>query len=60
MTAITATPEAARPRAFVATYTTHAGVRGTLTVLARSSCDAVIHILDALHDDVHRLSVRPA
>lgn len=51
---------AARPRAFVATYTTHAGTRGTLTVLARSSCDALIHILDALRDDVRRLSVRPA
>lgn len=47
-------------RAFVATYTTRAGARGTLTVLARSSCDAVIHILDALRDDVRRLSVRPA
>lgn len=47
-------------RAFIARYTTSAGARGTLTVLARSSCDAVIHILDALRDDVRRLSVRPA
>ena len=47
-------------RAFVATYTTGAGARGQLAVLAASSCDAVLCILQALHNDVRRLSVRPA
>lgn len=46
-------------RAFFASYITAAGSRGVVTVLAASSCDAVIVLLDAM-PDVRRLSVRPA
>ena len=45
-------------RAFFASYITSEGTRGVVTVLAASSCDAVITLLDAM-PGVRRLSVRP-
>ncbi len=47
-------------RTYLARYVLRSGVRGTLTLIARSSCDAVIAAIDALDDDLQRLSVRPA
>ena len=47
-------------RAYLARYVLRSGARGTLTVIAASSCAAVIAAIDALQDDIQRLSVRPA
>lgn len=48
-------------RTFLARYVLRSGQRGTLTLIAPTSCDAVIQALDALDDAAIRcLSVRPA
>lgn len=47
-------------RAFTARYVLRSGARGTLTMIATSSVDALIAAIDALRDDIQRLSVRPA
>jgi len=44
---------------FLARYLLADGSRGTLRVLAPSTCGAVLIVLDALQDNVRRLSVRP-
>lgn len=47
-------------RTFLARFVLSTGQRGTLTLIARTSCDAVIQALDALDDAAVRcLSVRP-
>lgn len=46
-------------RAYLARWATHDGSRGTCTVIAPSSCDAVVAILDAIAG-IRRLSVSPA
>lgn len=47
-------------RAYLCTYRLRNGATGTLTMLAASSCDAVIAMLDQLGDRIKRLSVRLA
>ena len=47
-------------RCFIARYVLHSGGRGSMTVVASSSCAAVVAMLDALGVDIRRLSVRPA
>lgn len=43
---------------YTATYATTGGSRGTLTVLAPTSCDAVLQVMDAL-PGLCRLTMKP-
>lgn len=47
-------------RHFIAAYTLRNGTRGTLPVIARTSCDAILLALDTFGHELRRCSVRPA
>lgn len=46
-------------RLFTASYTLPDGHRGTLSVIAPTSCDALLQVLETF-GDLRRCSVRPA
>lgn len=47
-------------RHFIASYVLRNGARGALSVMADSSCSAVLIALDQFGERIQRLSVRPA
>lgn len=47
-------------RSYLCNYQLRNGARGQLTMLAASSCDAIIAVADCFGLRIQRLSVRPA
>ncbi|MBY0469456.1 MAG: hypothetical protein K2Q07_10820 [Burkholderiaceae bacterium] len=47
-------------RAYTAKYRLRNGARGTLPILARNSCAAVLAILETFGDQVRSVAVKPA
>jgi hypothetical protein len=47
-------------RAYTAKYRLRNGARGTLPILARNSCAAVLAILETFGDQVRSVDVKPA
>lgn len=47
-------------KAFIARYTLRDGSRGTLAIVAASSCDAIVCVIDTFGGELRSCAARPA